>query len=86
MAVGVDRVIRRADDPEPTGLPLVWLIVDEPAADALAPLVSLDGPLGTPAVVAARMNGSTTAEDVRHHGVHPHLPAGGGAQEHVVGH
>jgi hypothetical protein len=37
MAVGVDQEIRRADDPEPTGLPLVWLIVDEPAADALAP-------------------------------------------------
>ena len=37
MALGVDQEIRRADDPEPTGLPLVWLIVDEPAADALAP-------------------------------------------------
>ncbi len=37
MALGVDQEIRRADDPEPTGLPLVRLIVDEPAADALAP-------------------------------------------------
>lgn len=37
MALGVDQKIRRADDPEPTGPPLVWLIVDEPAADALAP-------------------------------------------------
>jgi hypothetical protein len=37
MAVGFDQEIRRADDPEPTGRPLVWLIVDEPAADALAP-------------------------------------------------
>ena len=37
MALGVDQEIRRADDPEPTGRPLVWLIVDEPDADALAP-------------------------------------------------
>jgi len=37
MALGVDQEIRRADEPEPTGAPLVWLIVDEPAADALAP-------------------------------------------------
>jgi hypothetical protein len=37
MALGVDQEIRRADDPEPAGSPLVWLIVDEPAADALAP-------------------------------------------------
>ncbi len=37
MALGVDEEIRRADDPELTGSPLVWPIVDEPAADALAP-------------------------------------------------
>jgi hypothetical protein len=37
MALCVDREIRGADDPEPTGLPLVWLIVDQPAADALPP-------------------------------------------------
>jgi hypothetical protein len=37
MALGVDQEIRRADDPESTGLPLVWLIVDEPSADSLAP-------------------------------------------------
>lgn len=37
MALGVDQEIRQAEDSEPTGLPLVWLIVDEPAADALAP-------------------------------------------------
>jgi hypothetical protein len=37
MALGVDHEIRRADDLEPTGLPLVWLMVDEPAADSLAP-------------------------------------------------
>jgi hypothetical protein len=37
MALGVDQEIRRADDDEPTGVPLVWLIVDEPTADALAP-------------------------------------------------
>jgi hypothetical protein len=37
MALGVDQEIRRADDPESNGRPLVWLIVDQPAADALAP-------------------------------------------------
>jgi hypothetical protein len=37
MALGVGQEIRRADDPKPTGLPLVWLIVDEPTADALLP-------------------------------------------------
>jgi hypothetical protein len=33
---------------------------------------------------ALRDLGSIAAEDVRHHGVHPRLPAGGGAQEHVT--
>jgi hypothetical protein len=37
MALGFDQEIRGGDDPEPTGPPLVWLIVDEPAADAIAP-------------------------------------------------
>ena len=37
MALAVDQDIRRPDDPGSTGLPLVWLIVDEPAAGALAP-------------------------------------------------
>jgi hypothetical protein len=37
MALALDQEIRRADEPQSTGPPLVWLIVDEPDAGALAP-------------------------------------------------